>query len=1082
MERSEQKEDLTRELFENPTTQYRGIPFWAWNCKVTEKLIDWQLDCFKEMGFGGVVIHPRTGLDTVYLGDEYLRLTRYAAQKCREKGLICWLYDDDRFPSGTAGGIVTKERWRRGRYLWLTEKYREQTDHRKAGERILNEKPKEAVGRYVLPEYCLTKEELERQDSRALGYYAGAVSVRLEQGYLADYRWLGDDDAVEGALAAGERVRFLYVKLIEEERWFEDQAYLDTMNPAAVRGFLDCTHEKYYEWLGDEFGKSIPAIFTDEPRMAPRKKRAVKIAFAESYEDIILPYTEYCREQMRKKYGVDVLEKIPEYIWDLPGGEKSPLRCQYQEILSECFVSSFLDQICDWCKDHGIYMTGHVLGEDSVSGQAWTLGDCMRCYRKMDMPGVDVLVDYREFLTVKQASSVARQKGKKGTVSELYGVTQWDCDFKTYKLQGDWQAALGITVRVPHLAWMSMEGEAKRDWPASIFMQSPWYGEYTYVENYFARLNTVLTRGKARTSIGMLHPVESAWLEMGPDDQTKDSLKELDSRTEQIVKWLLFGTLDFDFISESLLEEQCVGRCTSKKKLSVGEMKYSVVILPFMKTIRSSTLKVLEQFAENGGEILILGEIPGYVDGMRSHKADWLEQKGITVPFSEESLLGHLEKYRDVEIRKENGSRSDNLFYQLRQEPSCKWLFLCHVNPPVEEPLAMEKYEIRINGTYKITVYDGISGKIQQRKGCWEDGKTILRWNCHAQDSYLLRLEDRGENDCSETEGEGESDNNVSVPIKTGEKIILEKPDFYQRAEPNMLLLDYASYRVDGGKLYEREEILRLDNHIRSMLGFALREEESQQPWFLEKKECHIVELFYSFYSEMEESANLGIERPENCRIWLNGTEADTERVDYYVDPAISVIRLPRLKRGENGLKVEVRYHQKTNLENLYLLGDFGVELQGNRWVIVKKSKELSHGDITCQGMPFYTGNLDYHYRFHVAEKGEYCVQIPVFRSPLLSVRVDGNPGGIIAYAPHSLSLGLLSSGEHNMTVRLFGNRHNGFGYLHNCNDSFEWYGPAAYRTTGADWTDQYLLRPVGILSAVIIGKCEERNSHGNNL
>ena len=193
------------------------------------------------------------------------------------------------------------------------------------------------------------------------------------------------------------------------------------------------------------------------------------------------------------------------------------------------------------------------------------------------------------------------------------------------------------------------------------------------------------------------------------------------------------------------------------------------------------------------------------------------------------------------------------------------------------------------------------------------------------------------------------------------------------------------------------------------------------------------------------------------------------------MDPAISVIRLPRLTRGETCLKVEVRYHQKTNLENLYLLGDFGVEFRENRPGIVEKCKELKFGDITGQSMPFYTGNLDYHFRFYVSEEGEYCVQIPEFSSPVLSVYVDGTHRGLIAYAPHSLSLGLLSQGEHSVTIRLFGNRHNGFGYLHNCNANFEWYGPAAYRTTGADWTEQYLVRPVGILSAVIIGKCEER-------
>ena len=91
--------------------------------------------------------------------------------------------------------------------------------------------------------------------------------------------------------------------------------------------------------------------------------------------------------------------------------------------------------------------------------------------------------------------------------SELYGVTNWDFDFRGHKLQGDWQAALGVTVRVPHLTWTSMAGEAKRDYPASISYQSPWYKEYPLVENYFARVNTALTRGVPHVKLAVIHPV-----------------------------------------------------------------------------------------------------------------------------------------------------------------------------------------------------------------------------------------------------------------------------------------------------------------------------------------------------------------------------------------------------------------------------------------------------------------------------------------------------------------------------------------------------------------------------------------------
>ena len=91
---------------------------------------------------------------------------------------------------------------------------------------------------------------------------------------------------------------------------------------------------------------------------------------------------------------------------------------------------------------------------------------------------------------------MVHQFGYEGMLSELYGVTAWDCDFRTYKHQGDWQAALGVTVRVPHLSWYAMGGEAKRDYPASISYQSPWYKKFSVVEDHFARLNTALTRGE----------------------------------------------------------------------------------------------------------------------------------------------------------------------------------------------------------------------------------------------------------------------------------------------------------------------------------------------------------------------------------------------------------------------------------------------------------------------------------------------------------------------------------------------------------------------------------------------------------
>ena len=44
---------LDTELFKNPTSEYRGTPFWSWNCELNPELLVRQIGYLNEMGFGG---------------------------------------------------------------------------------------------------------------------------------------------------------------------------------------------------------------------------------------------------------------------------------------------------------------------------------------------------------------------------------------------------------------------------------------------------------------------------------------------------------------------------------------------------------------------------------------------------------------------------------------------------------------------------------------------------------------------------------------------------------------------------------------------------------------------------------------------------------------------------------------------------------------------------------------------------------------------------------------------------------------------------------------------------------------------
>ena len=98
--------ELSRELFENPTSEYRGAPFWAWNTVLDKNELERQAECLKEMGFGGYHMHCRTGMATPYMSDEFLVLVGDCVKKAEDEGMLAWLYDEDRWPSGAAGGLV----------------------------------------------------------------------------------------------------------------------------------------------------------------------------------------------------------------------------------------------------------------------------------------------------------------------------------------------------------------------------------------------------------------------------------------------------------------------------------------------------------------------------------------------------------------------------------------------------------------------------------------------------------------------------------------------------------------------------------------------------------------------------------------------------------------------------------------------------------------------------------------------------------------------------------------------------------------------------------------------------------------
>ncbi|MFR6334431.1 MAG: hypothetical protein ACLUOI_40395, partial [Eisenbergiella sp.] len=735
------------------------------------------------------------------------------------------------------------------------------------------------------------------------------------------------------------------------------------------------------------------------------------------------------------------------------------------------FSSSFADTIGNWCKDHGIMLTGHMMEEPTLTSQTNALGEAMRSYRSFQMPGIDMLCDWREYTTAKQAQSASHQYGCPGVLSELYGVTNWDFDFRGHKLAGDWQAALGVTLRVHHLSWDSMNGEAKRDYPASIFYQSPWYKEYGMIEEHFARVNTALTRGKAHVRVAVVHPIESYWLHYGPKEQTALIREELESRFSNVTEWLLFSQLDFDFVAESLLPDQY--EASEDGKFHVGEMSYDVVLVPGNETLRNTTVSSLKSFCEKGGDVLFMGDAPALVDARPSEEGKELYGKCRHIGFSRSALVKALDTYRDVELRTAAGNLSEQLIYQMREDGDIRWLFVCNgrkmQNPDIPKK---DSITFRLKGNWEVEEYDTMTGEIRPVSAERKNNMTSFIHNMYDQSSVLLKL-----TPAAESQRSAESDADGEYTMEEGLHLASRMP--YRLSEPNVLLMDMAEYRFDSGEWMEREEILRLDNVCREIAGYPLRMEAFAQPWTSEKSAPeHTLELRFAIDSEIEvEDAFLALEESDATSIWLNGKEvkpqagaagqADVpEDSGYFVDECIRKVALPHIPVGRSELLLKISYSRNTNVEWYYLLGSFGVKVTGSRAVLTPLPEQIAFGDYVDQGFPFYAGNMIYETEITVEEAGEYIIAAEKFRAPLLKVLIDGKQAGRIALAPYQVQLGHLEKGKHAITIISYGNRVNAFGTVHACNEYEHWVGPNAWRTTGAGFSYEYQLKRMGVLAA----------------
>ena len=1027
--------------FLNPSSCYRGKPFWAWNDKLNEEELRRQIRVFHEMGFGGFFMHARVGLKTEYLGQEWFELVKVCIDEAKKHRMEVWLYDEDRWPSGAAGGFVTKN-----------QKYQQR-------ELIISRRQK--TGNFKWEDCSSTS-------------FIFAVKFGKER--VSWYKKLNTNEDMQTLDKEVEIIEF-DVKRHECTSWYNGATYLDTLNSEAVSEFIQITHEAYRRNIGEEFGTTVPGIFTDEPNYG--------LIFRKWWDEhyYSLPWTEKLPQNFFELFGYDIVQKIP--ILFFPTAESSSIenRYHYHRCLTRMFVEAFAKQISRWCETNGIKLTGHVLEESPISSNCSVVGSAMQFYAYMQVPGVDMLTKYNpEYVAVKQCSSVARQTGRKWVMSELYGCTGWDTSFEDYKHIGDWQAVLGITFRCPHLSWYSMAGEAKRDCPASINFQTPWWREYKYVEDYFSRLNVLLTDGEPVCDLLVINPAESYSLLFEQNWQDNEQIKSMDQDYRKMVDWLLGGHLDFDFADEHLLVEfdSKIGQDENGAYFQVGQMKYHAVLVPPMLSIRRTTFNLLRSFSREGGIVIFTSEPPKLIEARVTDEVKMFA-KNITIPFSRDDILRTLKnKIGRINIT-DDFMEVSNIFCQLRRIGADTLIFMVNTDREHCHKSINVQVESDYSNGQQIQLWDPTNGKRFELIGSLASESVQFAVDMPASGSRLVII----------------SNESSELPVYAfdettlGEKMELDWSNGrFSLDDHNVLVLDRADCDVwlEGKEKVQilDEEILQIDRALRECLEIPFRSNQMVQPW---ANKCQPigpvadVKLTYSFNVEVIPISFLmmAIEQLSRWRIELNGCLLDSSSsIGWWVDPAIQTLQIDKsaLKVGKNTLTLQIRFDQTLNLEVVYMLGEFGVRVDGNVNTINEFPRQLSLGSWVEQGLPFYSGNVVYHTAFNIEldSKCRYMLQIPKFKATALEISVNNTENLIVGWPNYSVDITrFLCEGWNEIDIKLLGSRRNSFGPLHLAEDKPNSIWPDSFMRHLDNWQDDYKLVDYGLFGLPNILKYDHR-------
>ncbi len=884
-----------------------------------------------------------------------------------------WIYDENSYPSGFAGGHVPAE---------MPESYNQ-------GEGLMMTKCD------ILPDTC---EKYFLCLKEVNGSYTDITnSLPEEKGKEGKY--------------------LLFSKTYNRKSdWYGGYSYVDLLYPGVTEKFIETTMKGYEKFLGPDLGTTIPGTFTDEPQInSPGGIRWTPDLF----------------DVFQKQWQYDLRRQLPSLYEEV--GDWKKVRHNYTETLLQLFVDRWAKPWFTYCEEKGLIFTGHYWEHEWPNMRPG--GDNMAMYAWHQMPAIDMLFNqwddsttgaqFGNVRSVKELASAANQTGRERKLSETYGGSGWDLTFTDMKRNGDWEYALGVNFMNQHLTYFTLAGARKYDYPPSFDYHEPWWKDYRYINDHYARLSLALSSGRQVNNILVLEPTTSSWLY--DSYVTRDiRSREIGQSFQSFVTALEKNQVEYDLGSENIIRD--LGS-VSGHRFIIGEGSYSTVVIPpMMENLNMATFSLLKKFVSNGGKIISFS-IPTLVDGTVN--------KELTEIFSKESVTVINSMYLTPDIISGNFT-NDNLSFDINQGGA-----LYHHRRKLADGelifLVNSDLEKDVNGSITSTGKDAVemntfTGEISGYPNTITGKNITVQFSLPPAGSLLLYIPSKKMESLPATEMPASSDTIPAIAPMT-----------VSRDSDNVLMIDFCDLSLGNDQFKDLHTYYASDK-VYKYFGFL-----NGNPWntsvqyktnITDRDTFGINTGFTATYhfklagNPDTRGMKAVVERPGLWTVYINNKEVKPTDGKWWLDRSFGVFNIEKyVRQGDNTLAIKASPMSiNAEIEPVYILGDFSVRPISRGWVMEPSEHQYRKGSWQNQGLPFYSWGMNYSKKFNIDDvSGRYQVNLDNWNGTVAEVTVNGQHATVIAFPPYVSDItGLITKGQNTINVRVIGSLRNLLGPHHN--------------------------------------------------